>query len=141
MRINPLLTFITIFLFLPLSSFAGELVGGPYSIKPLTINGGGTTSTGGPYEISASTAQPGGVGTIAEGPYTFEDGFWAMVLATTIPMGPIVNFDIRPVPLDGFIDARDLIGWFERVSSGQDEAQILIDFAQYWQDTFPPTKK
>lgn len=135
------LSILPFFLIAPLASTAGELVGGPYTIQPLSINGGGTTSTGGPYEISASTAQPGGVGLIDAGPYSFEDGFWAMVLAILGPVGPIVNFDIRPDPIDGFIDARDLIGWYERVTSGENEPRILIDFAQYWQDVFPPMKK
>lgn len=60
-----------------------QLTGGPYTIQPLDINSGGTTSTGGPYSISASTAQPGGVGTIVAEPspapplYQFDDGFWS----------------------------------------------------------------
>lgn len=62
-----------------------QLTGGSYTIQPLDINGGGTTSTGGPYTISASTAQPGGVGTIvaeaAPAPplYQLDDGFWSTV--------------------------------------------------------------
>jgi hypothetical protein len=64
-----------------------QLNGGPYTILPLDINGGGTTSTGGPYSISASTAQPGGVGTITAEPvpapplYQFDDGFWSRATA------------------------------------------------------------
>ncbi|MBI4717014.1 MAG: hypothetical protein HY763_04360 [Planctomycetes bacterium] len=66
----------------------GQLSGGPYTIRPLDVNAGGTTSTGGPYSISASTGQAGGVGTITAQPlpgpplYQFDDGFWS---AATIP--------------------------------------------------------
>lgn len=69
------------------SGLAAQLSGGPYTIRPLDINVGGTTSTSGPYSISASTAQPGGVGTIVAEPipapplYQLDDGFWS----TTAP--------------------------------------------------------
>lgn len=69
-----------------------QLVGGPYSIQPLDINGGGTTSTGGPYSINASTAQPGGVGTIVAEPspapplYQLNDGFWSTVSPCNDPV-------------------------------------------------------
>lgn len=72
----------TLLLFVATAPVRAQLTGGPYTIKPLDINGGGTTSTGGPYSISASTAQPGGVGTIVFEPtpapplYQLDDGFW-----------------------------------------------------------------
>jgi hypothetical protein len=122
------------FLFLG-SASAEELVGGPYSIQPLSINGGGQTSTGGPYEIGASTAQPGGVGTVEQGPYTLEDGFWAAVLVAIATEG--FNYDIAPDPIDGFIDARDLIGWVERIKAGVEQVQLLYDFGKFWQGPFP----
>lgn len=70
---------------IPVLPLHAQLVGGPYVVQPLDINGGGTTSTGGPYTISASTAQSGGVGTIAAEPlpapplYQLNDGFWSAV--------------------------------------------------------------
>lgn len=96
---------------------------------------------GGPYEISASTAQPGGVGIVAEGPYTLENGFWAAVLAILASEAPGINYDIAPETLDGFIDARDLLGWYERIVDEIEEANLLFDFSRFWQGPFPPTQK
>jgi len=58
------------------TSGAEGLVGGPYAIAPLDVNGGGTRSTGGPYTLTASTAQAGGLGISTAGVYKFSDGFW-----------------------------------------------------------------
>ncbi|MCA9440383.1 MAG: hypothetical protein KC964_06215 [Candidatus Omnitrophica bacterium] len=121
-------------------AWSAELTGGPYSIQPLSINGGGLTSTSGVYEISASIAQPGGVGVIEEGPYRLEDGFWASVLAVSRMVIPHMNYDIRPNPIDGFIDARDLVGWCERIRAGTAEALLLFDFGQFWEGPFLPAK-
>lgn len=76
------------------STFA-QLTGGPYAIKPIDVNAGGTTSTGGPYSISASTGQSGGVETLVADPvpapplYQFDDGFWSTVLA--LPPSPPIE--------------------------------------------------
>jgi hypothetical protein len=64
-----------------------------------------------------------------------------MVLATLGPVTPLINFDIRPDPIDGFIDARDLIGWVERILEETEEGALLFDFSQYWQSAFPPPQK
>jgi len=130
-----LLVIVTLWLSVTRASLAEELVGGPYSIQPLSMNGGGQTSTAGPYEIGASTAQPGGVGTIAEGPYTLEDGFWAAALVAVATGG--INYDIAPDPIDGFIDAQDLIGWVERIAAEIEDETLLFDFSRFWENAFP----
>ncbi len=45
------------------------------------------------------------------------------------------NYDVKPIPLDGKIDARDLIEWYERIVTDQEEPVLLFDFALYWQTT------
>ncbi len=84
------------------SNAVGQLSGGPYSLRPLDINSGGTTSTGGPYSISASTGQAGGVGRITTEPvfgppqYQLDDGFWSAfvnVFPTTPMPDPAANAD------------------------------------------------
>lgn len=117
-----------------------ELIGGSYSIQPISTNGGGLTTTSGVYEISASTAQPGGVGVIEGGPYRFEDGFWAAVAAVSQTVISLINYDIRPNPIDGLIDARDLVGWYERIRAETAEAILLFDFSRFWEGPFPPPK-
>lgn len=76
-------------LFLSLSMVAGAsaqaLSNGSYSIRPLTINAGGLTSANGPYSVSSSVGQAGGVGMIANGPYSLEDGFWPGVQGAPAP--------------------------------------------------------
>lgn len=125
----------------PPTVWSTELTGGPYSIQPLSINGGGLTTTSAVYEISASIAQPGGVGVIEGGPYRFEDGFWAAVAAVSQPIVSPMNYDIRPNPIDGFIDARDLVGWYERIRAETAEAILLFDFSRFWERPFPPPKE
>jgi hypothetical protein len=91
-----------------------QLIGGPYPIQPIDINGGGTTSTGGPYSISASTAQPGGVGTIVAEPipaptlYQLDDGFWGTTGPCNDPVaatgGSVVCHDNDVCSCDECID-------------------------------------
>ena len=42
------------------------------------------------------------------------------------------DYDVRPTPLDRFIDNRDLIEWVERMRRGEDEGFDLFDFCLYW---------
>ncbi|MCA9450276.1 MAG: hypothetical protein KC931_24350, partial [Candidatus Omnitrophica bacterium] len=51
----------------------------------------------------------------------------------SVQEGP--NYDIRPNPLDGKIDGRDLVGWYERIRGGTEEADLLFDFSRFWFDT------
>ncbi len=50
---------------------------------------------------------------------------------TPTPTNP-TDYDVRPIPPDGIIDALDLIEWYARVQDGSPEAEILFDFARFW---------
>ncbi|MCB9784233.1 MAG: hypothetical protein H6751_14815 [Candidatus Omnitrophica bacterium] len=42
------------------------------------------------------------------------------------------DYDVRPVPNDGKVDARDLIEWYQRIVSDEKPRDLLLDFALYW---------
>ena len=52
-----------------------DLVGGPYVIAPLDVNGGGARSTSLDYALVASTGQHGGVRILTSADYQLDDGF------------------------------------------------------------------
>lgn len=58
---------------------------------------------------------------------------------TETPEG--VFFDVAPDPIDGFIDARDLIEWIWRVRDPETDSDLLFEFAQFWQVDYPPSEK
>lgn len=78
----------------------GGMVGGPYAIDPLDINGGGTrseVSSSGPgapiYTIASSTGQAGGVGPASGGVYAVYDGFWPAATGLRIPISATLDLD------------------------------------------------
>jgi len=43
------------------------------------------------------------------------------------------NYDVRPDPLDGHIDARDLMEWLQRLhENGQEMDDLIFDFSRFW---------
>lgn len=94
-------------LFLVASSDAA-LRGGPYSIAPMDINGGGTHATGGAYTLIASTGQGGGLGVIGSGVYKLSNGFYPPAASMR------GNFDD-----DGDVDLSDF-AFFAACFSGTD---------------------
>lgn len=58
---------------------------------------------------------------------------------TATSMG--ISFDVKPDPLDGFIDALDLIEWFTRVKTPEGDPRLLFELSLHWQDEFPPPGK
>ncbi|MCB9770178.1 MAG: proprotein convertase P-domain-containing protein [Candidatus Omnitrophica bacterium] len=45
---------------------------------------------------------------------------------------PMTDYDVKPEPPDGKIDARDLLEWYSRVEDGS-PTEILFDFSRFWQ--------
>ena len=43
------------------------------------------------------------------------------------------NYDVKPDPLDMFIDARDLVEWFQRIRKGEEPGFLLFDFSRFWE--------
>jgi hypothetical protein len=50
-------------------------------------------------------------------------------------------YDVRPDPIDGFIDARDLIAWLNETRNATGESRFLFDFSLFWQGAYPPNEK
>jgi len=64
---------------------------GQYSIDSSTIDGGGGgTSTGGVYEVSGTIGQPDAGGSMTNGPYSLEGGFWSLY-ALQMPGAPLLS--------------------------------------------------
>ncbi len=45
---------------------------------------------------------------------------------------PDFIYDVRPFPLDGHIDSRDLMVWFSQVRDGTPTGELLFDFSLFW---------
>jgi hypothetical protein len=151
---------------LPLTGGAQGLSNGPYTIRPLDINAGGTTSSAGLYSLSSSDGQAGGVGTTAQGPYTLSDGFWPGVpgvptqepTATSTPTKtPVVivlptktptltpTMGEGPTPTQDFnfdhngnINAADLLHLLSLIHDTSEPPSSLVDFSQFWHETVGP---
>lgn len=55
----------------------------------------------------------------------------------TVSSTPTTNYDIAPDPVDGQIDALDLLGQLERDKDGSSPRDLLFDFSRFWQSTTP----
>ena len=55
----------------------------------------------------------------------------------TVVSTPTLSYDVAPDPLDGHIDARDLLEWFDRVKDSSPTRDLLFDFSRFWQSTAP----
>lgn len=49
--------------------------------------------------------------------------------------------DVKPDPLDDFIDARDLIEWVSRMKAPENGPNVLFEFSNYWKESYPPASK
>ncbi|MCA9441107.1 MAG: HYR domain-containing protein, partial [Candidatus Omnitrophica bacterium] len=58
----------------------------------------------------------------------------ATAMLSVTDLFPDYNYDVQPDPLDGFIDARDLLEWYSRIEDGS-PTEILFDFSRYWQSS------
>ena len=58
-----------------------QSAGGPYTIAPVAIAGGGGTLSGGSFVLSGTLGQPATT-QLAAGAYRLYDGFWAPVPAS-----------------------------------------------------------
>lgn len=56
--------------------------GGPYTIDPSVVGGGGATLTGGSFSLSGTIGQPA-TAQLAGSGYSLYDGFWAPAAAPT----------------------------------------------------------
>jgi hypothetical protein len=140
-------------------------VGGQLQITRYTIDGGGGSSQGGEISISGTIGQPD-AGKLSGGEYQIRGGFWVgatgpepttetptpTVTATGVAASPTQTptskpvpsgLDVKPDPLDQFIDARDLIEWVNRTKATPPMAKpdILLEIALYWQGVYPPSGK
>jgi hypothetical protein len=79
-----------LFLALSISICAASALGQSYSIDWHTIDGGGGASTGGVYSVSGTIGQPD-AGTMSDGNYSLEGGFWAIVSAIQTPGAPLLT--------------------------------------------------
>ncbi|MCA9438018.1 MAG: hypothetical protein KC978_19695, partial [Candidatus Omnitrophica bacterium] len=50
----------------------------------------------------------------------------------TLTSNPILKYDVMPDPVDGKIDARDLVEWCDRIQNATADSEILLDFFFYW---------
>ncbi len=44
------------------------------------------------------------------------------------------SYDVAPLQLDGMVDSRDLGVWLERIASGTEEADLLIELSLFWME-------
>ncbi|MCA9426075.1 MAG: hypothetical protein KC994_13425 [Candidatus Omnitrophica bacterium] len=87
------------------------------------------TATGTSTPTATGTLSPTATGTITMTPSATESPTGDRTpTATSTPR----DYDVRPTPLDRFIDNRDLIEWVERMRRGEDEGFDLFDFCLYW---------
>ncbi len=127
-----------------------------------TIDGGGGFSEEGNKRITGTIGQSD-AGVLESGASRIRGGFWpgavlsgpptATPTATSTPTStptftptltstPIgLYFDVRPSPLDGFIDSRDLIEWIDRIKSSKGDLDVLFEFSVLWQKDYPPGGK
>ncbi len=61
-----------------------------YSLDWTTVDGGGGTSTGGVYAVSGTIGQPD-AGTMSDGTYTLDGGFWSLIATVQTPGAPPVD--------------------------------------------------
>ncbi len=47
---------------------------------------------------------------------------------------PTTDYDIKPDPVDGVVNALDLLEWYSRVQDGS-PTEILFDFSRFWQSS------
>lgn len=125
-----------------------------FEISRYTVDGGGGSSEGGGFKISGTVGQPD-AGHHSGGEYEIFGGFWLGEVETATPTPadsvtptetptatPIgTYFDVKPDPLDGFIDARDLIEWASRTKEPGGNPGVLFEFSIYWQGDYPPPVK
>lgn len=54
---------------------------------------------------------------------------------------PAFSLDVKPDPLDEYIDALDLIEWVSRMKAPQPSPDVLFEFSIYWKGVYPPAVK
>lgn len=136
------------------------------AISRYTIDGGGGVSEGGDKRITGTIGQPD-AGVLEGGASRIRGGFWpgavlsgpatatptptptatgtvtptpsVTLTLTTTPIG--IYFDVKPDPLDGFIDARDLTEWVDRMKGSNGDLDVLFEFSLHWRNDYPPSRK
>lgn len=137
-----------------------------FEVTRHTVDGGGGSSEGGVFRVSGTVGQPD-AGDLSGGGYQLTGGFWGRTLDSTVPTEtpteitetetptptgtaggetptaspPGIYFDVKPDPLDDFIDARDLIEWVSRTKSPPGTPDVLFELSTYWQSAYPPSNK
>jgi len=101
----------------------------PTAPTPTTTSTATVTDTATSPPTETLTASPTATETLTSTPTE---------VATSTPT-PSFDYDIAPDPVDGFIDAKDLLGWMERIENGQNQADLLFDFSCYWCSDSTPT--
>jgi len=114
-----------------------------YSIDWFTIDGGGGASIGGVYSISGTIGQSD-AGHLANGKYSVDGGFWAIIAAVQTPAAPLLTI-VRtstntvaiswPSPSTGYVlqqntNAVGSVNWSNVVTSPSDDGTtktVIVD--------------
>lgn len=135
---------------------------GQTEVSRFTLDGGGGLSETGSKRITGTIGQPD-AGVLEGGSSRILGGFWpGAVLSgpptstptatatetltptatpsftptlTPTPIG--IYFDVKPNPLDGFIDERDLIEWVDRTRGSNGDLDVLFEFSVHWRRDYP----
>ncbi len=90
------------------------------SATPTSTSTSTSTSTPEPTNTRTPTSTPTSTPTPSPSP--------------TATANPISKYDVMPDPVDGRIDALDLLEWCDRIQNGTADNEILFDLFLYWHD-------
>lgn len=138
---------------------------GQTEVSRFTLDGGGGASEAGNKRITGTIGQPE-AGVLEGGASRISGGFWPGAVLSGPPPTPTatptetltptatpsftptltptpigIYFDVKPNPLDGFIDARDLIEWVDRTRGSNGDLDVLFGFSVQWRRDYPPGGK
>jgi hypothetical protein len=91
----------------------------------------------GVYQVGFPDPTPTATATVTQTPSVTPTQTAVATPSPTVTPRSLEDFDIWPVPDgDGRIDARDLLEWLGRISSEQEQEELILDFARFWEQ--PP---